>query len=136
MPAMTWTESQYQAYLRRQEEKARPRRDGSMSEAALMEHIRALARRSGWLVYHTHDSRGSEAGFPDLVLCKPGRLILAECKTERGKVTEAQQQWIDMLRHSVPGVEAYVWRPSMLEDIARILTSERTHLCCTGSKAS
>ena len=113
---MTWTESQYQAYLRRQEEKARPRRDGSMSEAALMEHIRALARRSGWLVYHTHDSRGSEAGFPDLCMVNGRRLVFWEIKTHSGKVTIPQAQWLDMLSR-VQLVETAVIRPRDIGDI-------------------
>src|SRR5262252_8810705 len=116
MPAMTWTESQYQAYLRRQEEKARPRRDGSMSEAALLEHIRALARQYRWLVYHTHDSRGSEAGFPDLCMVNGRRLVFWELKTQRGKVTIAQAQWLERLSR-VQLVEARVVRPADVEDI-------------------
>jgi len=126
---MRWSDSDYHAYLRRQEEKQRPRRDGSMSEAALQEHIRALARRFGWLVWHCYDARGSAPGFPDLVLVRavslsrPGRLIFAELKTTRGKTTVTQQEWLSCLAHSVPGVEVYLWRPQDLEDIARILTS-------------
>ena len=80
-------------------------------ESAFLARVVMLAHTRGWLVYHTHDSRRSAPGFPDLVLTRPGRLIFAEIKTARGKLTAAQETWLDLLRHSVPGVEIFVWRP-------------------------
>jgi len=118
---MRWSDSDYHAYLRRQEEKQRPRRDGSMSEAALLEHIRTLARQSGWLVYHTHDSRGSEAGFPDLCMTNGRRLVFWELKTQRGSVTIPQAQWLERLARAQL-VETRIVRPSDVEDIARWLS--------------
>jgi hypothetical protein len=76
-----------------------------------------LARLKGWLVYHTHDSRHSAAGFPDLVLVRRGRLIFAELKrnatTERAKarqVTADQAAWLAALG-DVDGAEVHLWRP-------------------------
>jgi hypothetical protein len=40
-------------------------------------------RARGWLTYHTHDSRRSAAGFPDLVFLRDGVMIVAECKWKR-----------------------------------------------------
>ena len=71
----------------------------------------AAATMFGWACYHTFDSRRSAAGFPDLVLCRPPRLIFAELKTERGRVGPRQQEWIDLLI-ACPGVEVFTWRPS------------------------
>ena len=41
-----------------------------MTEKQFQSHIVQYAKMRGWLVYHTHDSRRSEPGFPDLVAGK------------------------------------------------------------------
>ena len=69
------------------------------------------ARLRDWRIYHTYDSRRSAAGFPDLTLVRGNRLVFAELKSEKGKLTEAQEAWISDLR-MVLGVGAHVWRPS------------------------
>lgn len=93
----------------------------AMPEKALLANVRNLATRHGFLVYHTHRSDKSEPGFPDLVLCKPGRLLFIELKSATGKVTEDQMRWLELLKRSVPGVEVYLWRPSDWPSIATIL---------------
>ena len=77
-----------------------------------------------WLTFHAHDSRRSECGFPDVTLVKPGRLVFAELKSRQGKLTDDQEVWLDVLRHSVPDVEVYCWRPSDLNDIVQILSKK------------
>ena len=67
----------------------------SLTERVWERHVEELAAALGYRSYHTHDSRRSAAGFPDLVLLRPPRPpIYAELKTERGKVSPAQQEWI------------------------------------------
>jgi hypothetical protein len=90
-------------------------------ESDLQARVRRLARESGWLVYHTRDSRGSDKGFPDLVLCRPGSLLFIELKSAAGKLSAEQATWIDLLRHSVPDVEAYLWRPADWPEIQQRL---------------
>jgi hypothetical protein len=86
-----------------------------MTETELQNAVIDLAGRLGWLSYHTHDSRRSTAGFPDLVLVHPtsGALIFAELKSATGRVTPEQDQWLRAL--ALRGA-AYVWRPEHLRD--------------------
>lgn len=91
-----------------------------LPEAALMSQVRALAKRLGYLVYHTRDSRGSDEGFPDLVLVNATRVIFAELKTRTGKLTEQQALWLEMLQHT-DHVEVYCWRPGDWTAIAACL---------------
>lgn len=81
-------------------------------QAAVVEY----AELNGWFVYHTYDSRRSNPGFPDLTLVRDDRLIFAELKTERGRLTHAQMDWIGRLERveAVPSscVAVYVWKPS------------------------
>lgn len=90
-----------------------------------------LARRTGWRVHHTRPAltqRGrwltpvqGDVGFPDLVLCRPPRLIVAELKRVGGRLTAAQRGWLDALGQCA-GVECYLWRP---EDWDAIVTTLR-----------
>ncbi len=94
-----------------------------MTEAVLQSRVLDLARALGWLAYHTHDSRRSQPGFPDLVLVHVapasssappavGRVLFRELKTERGVLRPAQRTWLDTLMRA--GADAAVWRPSDL----------------------
>ena len=81
-----------------------------MTEAELQSAIVELAGWLGYrLIYHTHDSRHSAAGFPDLVLVGRGRLIFAEVKSAKGELSPQQLAWFAGLLDV--GAEAYVWRP-------------------------
>lgn len=90
------------------------RANTGMTEDALLAAVRKLAKYRGWWTYHTHYSRGSEAGWPDLVLLDPRghRCLFVELKREDGKVTPPQQAWLDAL--TACGYETGVWRPSDL----------------------
>ncbi len=96
-----------------------------LTEAEFQQMIIDRGRLLGWLVYHTHDSRRSAAGFPDLVLCRDGRVIFAEVKSEKGKLSKAQLAWLYELKAAVD--EAYVWRPSEWGVIERVLASDLRH---------
>lgn len=92
-----------------------------VTEADLREQIRMLCNLYGWKMYFTWSSIHSPRGFPDLVLVNPeqGRVIFAELKSEKGKVTEDQRECLDALKAC--GQIVYVWRPADVEAIAEIL---------------
>ncbi|MEG9248024.1 VRR-NUC domain-containing protein [Arthrobacter sp. Soc17.1.1.1] len=81
------------------------------TEQQLQDKITQLAKELGWLVYHTHDSRRSDPGWPDLVLVHPvrHRLIIWELKSKKGRATPAQLVWITALRTA--GVTVGIKRP-------------------------
>ena len=97
----------------------------TMTENALLNQVRALAHALGWLGYHTHRSDRSEPGYPDLTLVKGGRLIFTELKTEKGKPTFAQSEWLHALAFAA-SVEVYVWRPTDLLNGSIEATLRRT----------
>ena len=72
-----------------------------------------LAKRCGWKTYHTHNSRRSAPGFPDLAMAREGRKIFAELKSAKGVVTLDQLEWLLALveEPSQPN-ETYLWRPA------------------------
>ncbi|QDH85747.1 VRR-NUC domain-containing protein [Brevibacterium phage AGM7] len=83
----------------------------AMSERQLQDQIIELAKRMGLIVYHTHNSRRSEPGFPDIVLVHPKqrRVMWRELKSETGTTTPEQKVWISTL--SLVGEDVDVWRP-------------------------
>lgn len=69
--------------------------DEAMTERVFQDAVTEFAQLHGWLVYHTHDSRRSAPGFPDLTMVRNGRVVFAELKTERGRVTADQARFME-----------------------------------------
>ena len=92
-----------------------------ITERDLREQIRTLCKLYGWKMYFTWRSIHSPVGFPDLVLAnsEQKKVIFAELKREKGKVTPEQKEWLDALKAC--GQTVYVWRPGDIEAIAEIL---------------
>ncbi len=99
----------------------------SLSERDFMAQVLDLATLYGWLVYHTYDSRRCQPGYPDLSLCHPiaGEYLLAELKTDRGRLRPTQRVWIEALRKA--GIEIWVWRPRDFDAIVKRLSRPQTH---------
>ena len=107
-----------------------------VSEAAFTDSVIKQAQFLGWRTAHFRPARvqrgddvsyrtpvqGDGKGFPDLVLVR-WRVIYAELKSEKGVIEVEQVKWLDALDRS--GMRAYLWRPSDIEEITRILRSER-----------
>ncbi len=92
-----------------------------VSEKQFRQTIVDLCKLYGWKYYFTWNSKNSPAGFPDLVLVRNDRIIFAELKSEKGKLTEVQEEWLEALSFCGDKHEVYVWRPSNAEKIAEIL---------------
>lgn len=109
------------------------------SEKQFQAAVIELARTCQWRVAHFHDSRrevkrrdGSTRiigdrdakGFPDLVLCRGPRLMFAELKAEKGRLSVEQNAWQEALlrvaMHAVH-VQVFVWRPSQWSEIEQVL---------------
>ena len=98
----------------------------SITEKQFQDNVLRLAALCGWEQrYHTHDSRRSDKGFPDLVLCRWGHLIFAELKSQKGRVRPEQHEWLDALKvvaASAPTVvSVYLWRPGDWPEIEKVL---------------
>lgn len=83
-----------------------------MTERAFLQLVLDAARLFGWLCFHCHDSRRSPAGFPDLCLCRKGRVLFLELKTATGRVRAEQIVWGERLAAVGGAVEYHVWRPT------------------------
>lgn len=93
-------------------------------DAQLFRGKNALAVQLGWTSYHVLRSKGSRAGYPDRTLVRD-RIVFAELKREKTAPTAEQVEWLDKLAQA--GGEVYLWRPSDLDEVARILSGRWRH---------
>ena len=87
----------------------------TMTEDDFQSRIIETAQLHGWRVAHFRAARTSrgwrtpvqgDAGFPDLVLARRGALIVAELKSDTGRVAPDQRAWLDQL-----GGHGRLWWP-------------------------
>jgi hypothetical protein len=95
----------------------------TMSEAQFQQRIIDYCQLRGLLVFHDHDSRRNQAGFPDLVIVGRHGVIFAELKTDKGKLRPDQEKWLLCLHAA--GCIAVVWRPSMWDKVCTRLDAIR-----------
>ena len=93
---------------------------GQVTQAAEMlgwawAHFRPAMTSKGW---HTPVSGPMGAGFVDLVMVRGDRLVMAELKSQHGRLTPVQLNVLDLLR---PAVEVHVWRPADLPLVMEVL---------------
>lgn len=61
-------------------------------------------------------------GFPDLLMLRGKRKLIAELKVGDRKTTLEQERWIDAF--IAAGVSGYVWRPDSWDEIQSVLGSD------------
>ena len=81
-------------------------------------HFRPAKTDKGWRTPVQADGKG----FPDLVMVRThdGRIIFAELKSDEGKLSDDQQDWLNSL-DATGKVEVFTWRPRDWDEIERIL---------------
>src|SRR5205085_1848486 len=110
--------SHHRVARRKRGASVKAKRIPGQTEKGFMATLKQFAELHGWSWYHTRDSRRSPEGFPDVVLVRE-RVIYAELKTDVGKLTLAQKEWLSRLRAA--GQEVYIWRPCMWPEIEATL---------------
>lgn len=91
----------------------------AMTEREIQREITNAAETYGWNWYHANQPLRDRAGFPDLVLIRPPKLLICELKSKRGRVSPQQAEWIEDL--TACGVDARIVRPDDLEAVLTIL---------------
>ncbi len=121
-------------------ERRRPVLTGPLiSEADWQAQVIDLAKLFGWMHHHDRpapDPRqqgqwrtviDGDKGYPDLTLARAGRVILAELKSEKGRVSKEQMAWLLALGYGATldpkdgAPEVYVWRPSDRREVEETL---------------
>lgn len=107
-----------------------------ITEKQFSSPVEDLLNRFGWHWCHFRPARTEKGwrtalsghqGLPDYIAVRPPRLLIFELKSERGKVSPKQQEWLDILKQCTPILdmipipEVYLFRPSQLEEIVGIL---------------
>mgnify|MGYP001585176942 CR=1 FL=1 len=93
-----------------------------MGEAGLQAAVIDLAHLLGWRIFHARPAQNSRgdwrtavsadgAGFPDLVMARKGVVIFAELKSEKGRLSPAQEAWLAALAWN-GNCRSFVWRPA------------------------
>jgi VRR-NUC domain len=82
-------------------------------------HFRPARTEQGWRTPVQADG----AGFPDLVMVRAGVIVVAELKSERGRLSSTQSEWLEAFRDAQAWSElgVYVWRPSSWPEVERVL---------------
>ena len=102
----------------------------TQTERQFQNFVIARALNNGWTYYHAPDNKPDKSGriqnivkgFPDMVLVKDGKIAYAELKTQTGRASVEQKEWLQKL--AATGADTFIWRPSMWKDINAYLAGE------------
>ncbi|PZR64179.1 MAG: VRR-NUC domain-containing protein [Chloroflexi bacterium] len=90
-----------------------------MTERELQAAVLQLAAHHGWRTIHHFDSRRTSPGWPDLIFVRGDRMIAWELKSEKGRLTKAQRDWLNALSQ-VRYVDVAVVRPAPTLDALEV----------------
>jgi len=79
-------------------------------------HFRPARTMKGW-----RTSLSGDKGFPDYIAARPPRLLIFELKSDKGRLSSEQKEWLYILQQLPAPVECYLFRPSDFETIVEIL---------------
>jgi hypothetical protein len=134
---------------------------GKLTEAAWQEQVVGAARVYGWRTFHAPDGGHAPTraggrrvasgqipegrGFPDLVLVRAPRIVVAELKAENGRMGPGQAEWLEAFAGvgsaiagavaaalsvsdlgDAPSLEAFVWRPADWPEVQAVLGRDQT----------
>lgn len=101
-----------------------------MLEKEFAKQVESIFNVFGWMWKHDlpavrQSGRWATAlsgakGFPDYIAVRGQRVVCAELKNDKGRLSADQKEWITALEQSGK-VEVYVWRPNDLQTIAETL---------------
>lgn len=119
--------------LRADQLAARAILERSVTEADWQRTVTDALTVYGWRWCHFRPARTAKGwrtpiegtpGWVDLVAVRVkdgvGRLLMLELKSERGQLSDDQAVWLAALR-AVPGIEAYVVKPSQWDELVEAL---------------
>lgn len=92
----------------------------AIPEGSFQAQLVAEAVRWGWKVHYTTISLRSPTGWLDLFMVRGTRMVAAELKSMRGKLSEKQRGWL-VAWAATGKVEAYVWNPTCWQQIYGVL---------------
>ena len=87
-----------------------------MTERELQKAVIQLAETTGWMVYHVQNVKGklrakTSVGFPDLIMIRDGKLVVAELKSKKGRLSPDQITWLAEFNWLDGNCRVFVWRP-------------------------
>ncbi len=87
-----------------EEYRAHAKKNRFKTEAEFEKWIISVLKVNGWMVNSMHDSRrqtwGADSGYPDItaVSAEKRKLMFAELKLEKGRLSAKQNEWLQHLR--------------------------------------
>lgn len=101
-----------------------------LTESGFQRQVVELATILGWHTAHFRPAQTSKGwrtpvsgdlgkGWPDLILARGRRLIFAEIKADKGRLSEDQERVLNVL--GATGTETHTWWPADFDRVAEIL---------------